>query len=154
MIPRAVVRSSSPLAAVSLFRARAASADATYALRYFSDKKSDDSSSKDLKLIMACLDAPMKKEGPIPDEEKERRYKIGRDHVIGRFKQHNEMAHDLTCKMRLKAHAINMLPKNTKLREQALKISDEMPPKWRNIPVWTPPIEGFDPEEYNKGEST
>lgn len=134
-------------------------------VRYASDSKgksakkgkgsaSSSSSADDkiLKTMLACIDAPVKKEGPIPDDEKARRANIGRNYVIGCFQQHNAIEHDLTCKIRLKEHAIKMLPKNTKLREEALKISPEMPPNWRNIPVLTPPIEGFDPELYDQEE--
>lgn len=105
--------------------------------------------NKQLDLILASLDAPMKVEGDIPDEEKQRRYEIGRNYVIGRFRQHNEIDHDLTCKLHMKRHAINMLPKRTKLREEALKIEMEpTPPLWRRMPVWTPPIPGFDPKKF------
>jgi hypothetical protein len=105
----------------------------------------------DLQLILAALDAPMKQEDPLSPEEKERRHQIGRNYVIGKFRQHNEIHHDLACKLQLKKHAINMLPKNTKLREEALKIDDSGPPSWRKHAVWTPPIPGFDPTLYSDG---
>jgi hypothetical protein len=101
--------------------------------------------SKNLQLMMASLDAPRKQEGPISEEEKLRRMEIGRNHVIGRFRRHNDIDHDLSCKLHLKKHAIKMFPRgNQKLKEEALAISDEMPPSWRHMPVWTAPIEGFD----------
>jgi len=126
-------------------------------------KKQDDGSgggqstgggrSKELDLILAALDAPMKKEGPISDEEKARRYRIGRNYVIGRFRLHNEIDHDLTCKIHMKRHAIKMLPKNSKLKEEALKIEMEpLPPSWRQLPVWTPPIPNFDPSKFVEKE--
>ena len=104
--------------------------------------------SKELELILASLDAPIRKEGPVSEEEKARRYEIGRNYVIGRFKQHNEIDHDLTCKIHMKNHAVRMLPRNSKIKEEALKISDEDPPPWRDIPTWTPPIPGYDPSEF------
>lgn len=112
--------------------------------------------SKELNLILASLDAPTRKEGPISEAEKARRHEIGRNYVIGRFEQHNDIDHDLTCKLHLKKHAIRMLPPH--LKESALKITtfdeDELsfPPSWRSIPVWTPPIPGFDPSEFRQEE--
>jgi Mitochondrial ribosomal protein L28 len=105
--------------------------------------------SKELDLILASLDAPSKVEGPVPEEERERRAQIGRNYVIGRFQQHNEMDHDLTCKMHLKRHALSMLKRHTRLNEEALKIDDDQAaPVWRHMPVWTPPIPGFDPSNF------
>jgi Mitochondrial ribosomal protein L28 len=115
------------------------------------EKKSGDTESqrsKELSVIMAALDAPVRKEPPISEEEKARRFVIGRNYTIGRFRFHNETEHDLTCKIRMKQHAIKMLPRGSTLKEEALKISEEMPPAWRPIPVWTPPIPGFDPSLY------
>lgn len=107
--------------------------------------------SRDLQLILSALDAPIQEEDPaiISKEEQARRYAIGRNYVVGKFRQHNEIMHDLACKLQLKQHAIRMLPKNTKLKEEALKINDEGPPLWRHFAVWTPPIQGFDPSEYS-----
>jgi hypothetical protein len=105
--------------------------------------------SKELELILASLDAPSKVEGPVPEEERERRVQIGRNYVIGRFQQHNEMDHDLTCKMHLKRHALRMLKRHTRLNEEALRIDDDQAaPLWRHMPVWTPPIPGFDPSNF------
>jgi hypothetical protein len=108
----------------------------------------DEQKSKQLKIMMSALDAPEDKEPPISAEEKARRYQIGRNYVIGRFQQNNRLDHDMTCKIYMKKHAIRMLPKNSRLREEALKISDEDPPTNRNIPLWTPPIPGFDAAKY------
>lgn len=105
--------------------------------------------TKELNIIFAALDAPERKEPPISDEEKARRFKIGRNYTIGRFRFHNNVHHDLTNKMHLKKHAIKMLPRNSMLREEALKDNDEMPPSWRPLPSWTPPIPGFDPSQYD-----
>jgi hypothetical protein len=113
--------------------------------------KAGDSSgrSKELELILASLDAPSRVEGPVSDEERERRFQIGRNYVIGMFRQHNEMDHDLTCKMHMKRHALNMLKRHARLNEEALKIDDDQTaPLWRHMPVWTPPIPGFDPSQF------
>jgi hypothetical protein len=105
--------------------------------------------SKELDLILASLDAPSKKEGPISDEERERRYHVGRNYVIGRFRQHNDLDHDLTCKIHLKRHALKMLKQHERLSAEALKIDDnQVAPMWRNMAVWTPPIPGFDPSQF------
>jgi len=103
-------------------------------------------------VILAALDAPMRKESVISEEEKQRRAEIARNYTIGRFRQHNELDHDLTCKIKMKLHAVNMLPKNSKLREEALKVDDSGPPLWRNLPVWTPPIPGFDASQFSTEE--
>lgn len=108
----------------------------------------DSMASKNMKLVMAALDAPMKQELAITEEEKERRHRIGRAHVIGRFREHNEIDHDLTCKIHVKQHAVKMLPRNSPIRDAALSVNTTMPPPWRHIPVWTPPIPGFDPSQF------
>lgn len=117
-------------------------------------KNTDDSrSQKDLDLMIAALDAkPVLTEPPISEEEKARRMEIGKNYVRGRFRQHNEIDHDLNCKIKLKSHAMNMLPKNSMIREEAMKTDDTAAPLWRNIAVWTPPIEGFDPSQFVEKE--
>jgi hypothetical protein len=135
------------------------------AARYFSDndgpkqriskvkkkeKKSagDTGRSRDLEVLLACLDAPKVKPPPADEEEMARRERILKNYTIGKFQQHNQENHDLACKLKMKKHAINMLPKNSKLREKALQVDDTMPPRWRKMPAWTPPIPGFDPSEF------
>jgi hypothetical protein len=108
----------------------------------------DTARSKDLALILASLDAPMRNEPPVSEEEKARRHQIGRNHVIGKFRQHNDLHHDFTCKIYMKKHAIKMLPRESKLKQDALEISDQCPPDWVDIPVWTRPIEDFDPTPF------
>ena len=96
---------------------------------------------------------------PSP-EEAERRYKVGRQYVIGRFHQHNQVRHDLACKLKLKKWAIKMLPKASDkeygyLREAAMEINmeqDGMVPFWREIPTDTPPIKDFDVTKYTDTE--
>lgn len=103
-------------------------------------------------MVKGALDAPVTKPPPASAEEMERRYQVGRNYVIGNFERHNEMEHDLACKIKLKNHAIKMLPKGTHLRQAALEVDDVGPPAWRHIPVWTPPIPGFDPDEFLEGD--
>ena len=100
---------------------------------------------KNLDLVLASLNAPFRKPQEPSEEQKERRHEIGRNYNIGMFERHNEMNHDLACKAVMKQHAIKMLPRNTKLKEEALKIDDSTIPLWRPMPVHTPPIKDFDP---------
>lgn len=107
---------------------------------------------RDLEVILSALDAPLTKP-PAPDADEEaRRERIRKAYTIGKFKQHNEENHDLACKLKLKQHALAMLPRNTKLKEEALKIDSLGPPRWRRIPAWTPPIAGFDPNQFTLTE--
>ena len=114
--------------------------------------KKEPGRDKNLALLLAALEAPIKKEPPISDEEKARRYEIGRNYVIGKMREHNEIHHDLTCKLHMKHHAVKMLPRKSKLKEEALKVSDEYPPLWRDMPTWTPPIPGFNPADLKSSE--
>ena len=106
--------------------------------------------SRDLELLLAFLDAPRVKPPPPADgAEADRRETVRKNHVAGKFRQHNEENHDISCKLRMKRHAVAMLPKGTALREKALSVDDgEYPPRWRTIPAWTPPIPGFNPSDY------
>lgn len=110
--------------------------------------------NKTYKMVVDSLDAPVTKPPPASEEEMARRYQVGRNYVIGSFESHNALEHDLSCKIRLKNHAIKMLPKNSLIRKAAMEIDDEGPPKWRHIPVWTPPIAGFDPDEFAEEAKT
>jgi hypothetical protein len=99
------------------------------------EKKSGKGDSEDQKMInrlSECLEAPVRKEGPISAEEKARRSIVGRNHVIGRFKQHNEIMHDISCKIQMKQHAVKMLPPGP-LKEHALADNLEVPPDDRII---------------------
>lgn len=104
--------------------------------------------SRDLELLLAFLDAPKIKPPPADEEETIQRELVRKNYNVGKFKEHNEENHDIACKLRMKNHAINMLPKQTVLKEKALDIDDEYPPRWRTIPAWTPPIPGFNPTDY------
>lgn len=109
--------------------------------------------------IDADYKQPARKEDPPPSaEEMERRYQIGRNYNIGTSKEHNVVMHDLACKLKMKNHAMKMLPRYShgvrpdldKLREHALSVSmdDEfMPRPERGIPGETPPIPGFNMNE-------
>lgn len=122
-------------------------------------------------LLTMAYDAPMVKPPEPSPEEKERRHQIGRNWVIGQWKEHNEINHDLAVKIRMKRYAMKMLPKEGELgdslvsvdgketsvygrwKSEAHKINDmHGPPDHRHIPMWTPPIEGFDISQYIESE--
>ena len=114
-----------------------------------SAKKAEGGRDRHLDLILRALDAPILKPPPASEEEMQRRHDVGRAYNIGTWEQHNALHHDLNCKLRLKNHAIDMLPRDTMWKEEALKIDEnDGPPYWRGIPTWTPPIPGFDPSEF------
>ena len=110
--------------------------------------KGDGGRSRDLEIILKSLDAPITKPPEPDNEEKARREKILKAYTIGLFKRHNEENHDLNCKMRMKQHAMKMLPRDTKLKEKAFEIDDSIPPRWRIIPALTPPIPNFNPDDF------
>jgi hypothetical protein len=105
---------------------------------------------RNFELVLASLDAPVLQEPEVPAEEMARRYEVGRNYVIGMFRQHNEIHHDLACKIQMKKHAVKMLPR-TYLKEEAMKIDATnavgLPPPWRHIAEWTPPIPNFQAED-------
>ncbi|CAJ1966923.1 unnamed protein product [Cylindrotheca closterium] len=103
---------------------------------------------KDLEIILAALDAPFTKAPPADKEEMARREQILKNYTVGKFKQHNQENHDLACKLTMKKHAIKMLPKGSELKRKALEVDNEGPPRWRNIPLWTPPIPNFNYKDY------
>ena len=110
--------------------------------------KGDGGRSRDLEVLLASLDAPKVQPPPADAEELERREQVRKAYTIGKFQQHNQENHEIACKLQMKKHAMNMLPKNSKLREKALEVDDTMPPRWRKMPAWTPPIPGFNPSEF------
>mmetsp|Transcript_3215 Transcript_3215/g.6514 ORF Transcript_3215/g.6514 Transcript_3215/m.6514 type:complete len:204 (-) Transcript_3215:148-759(-) len=115
-------------------------------------------------LLAKAYDAPITKPPSASEEEMARRYRIGRNYVIGCFERHNRENHELAVKIRMKRRALKMLPKEGQLgdavggdgrsvygkwREEALKIEQfHGPPSWRHVPMLTPPIPGFDPSVY------
>ena len=108
--------------------------------------------SRDLEVILAALDAPVTKPPPVDEDEMNRRENVKKMYTIGRFKNHNQENHDLAAKLRLKQHAVKMLPRDSKLKEAALEIDDVGPPRWRTIAAWTPPIPDFDPTPFTTSE--
>ncbi|KAK1747128.1 hypothetical protein QTG54_002472 [Skeletonema marinoi] len=120
-------------------------------------------------LMTKAYDAPITPPPKVSDEEMAIRAMIGRNYVIGSFKRHNENNHDLAVKIRMKKHAMKLLPKegeigdtpiegekNTvygKWRKAAFKVNGNWgPPDSRPIPMLTPPIEGFDASLYMDAE--
>ncbi|VEU41310.1 unnamed protein product [Pseudo-nitzschia multistriata] len=108
----------------------------------------DTGRSRDLELLLGFLDAPKTKPPPADEEETARRETVRRNYTIGTFRKHNEENHEIACKLKLKKHAISMLPKRSNLKEWALKVDDKHPPRWRTIPAWTPPIPDFNPSDF------
>eukprot|EP00934_Nitzschia_sp_Nitz4_P007452 Nitzschia sp. Nitz4//scaffold1_size375055//269315//269764//NITZ4_000305-RA/size375055-processed-gene-0.381-mRNA-1//1//CDS//3329541132//7442//frame0 len=128
-------------------------------VRYMGSVKKKEKSSKgessrprDLEVILKALDAPVTTPPPADAEELARREAVRKAYTIGKFKQHNTENHDLNCKLRMKQHAMDMLPKNSALKEKALQVDTLGPPRWRRIPAWTPPIPGFDPSQFTLTE--
>lgn len=107
-------------------------------------------------ILKRVIDAKPRTPPKPSKEEAEKREKIARAYTIGRFQKHNEIRHDLACKIRMKNHAIDMLPKDDDekfgyLKDAALSISideESMPPYHRPIPVDTPPIPDYDPSKF------
>jgi len=124
--------------------------------RLFSDASQAGQKGDRISAILArAVDSRPRPRPKLSSEEAAKNYNIGREYVIGKFQRHNEINHDLACKIRLKEHAIRMMPRNTDemgyLREEALKIDiseESMPPMYRPIPLDTPPIEGFNASDY------
>lgn len=142
-------------------------------------EKADSAEKRMMDIMIRAHDAVPLELPPASSEEMERRYNIGRNYVIGCFKKHNELNHDLAVKIRMKRYAIKMLPRegidlgDTKTatasttegggdgsggsgqsvygrwKKEALRINYNFgPPEHRHIPMYTPPIEGFDVNQY------
>ena len=141
-------------------------------------EKADSAEKRMLDIMIRAHDAVPLELPPATPEEMERRYNIGRNYVIGCFKKHNEINHDLAVKIRMKRYAIKMLPREGidlgdatttttttegdggggggsgqsmygRWKKEALKINYNFgPPEHRHIPMYTPPIEGFDINQY------
>ena len=119
------------------------------------DKKSpkrgggDRNAEKTKELLIRALDAKDPIPPPASDEEMARRAEVGRQYSIGMMRRHNDLNHDHSCKIKMKMHAVNMLPKGTMWGEEAMKIDDDNgPPLTRKMPTWTPPIEGFKVDDW------
>lgn len=122
--------------------------------RSFSDSGEEKGDRLTNILIRAINSRPRPRPKFTP-EEYAKHYEYGRNYVIGRFQVHNEINHDLACKIRLKEHAIRMMPRRDDklgyLREKALEVDDDedsMPPMYRPIPLDTPPVEGYDVSQF------
>ncbi len=126
------------------------------------EQEAEAKSKKDrmTQILIDVIDAKPRPPPKHSPEEAQRRYNIGRNYVIGNFKRHNELHHDLACKIKLKNHAIALLPKKDDekfgyLKQRALEVdisSEAMPPYYRPIPVDTPPIPDFDPSIFLEEE--
>ena len=64
--------------------------------------KESSAENKLYELQIKAFDAPGRDPPLASEEEMERRYHVGRDYVIGCFKRHNELNHDLAVKIRMK----------------------------------------------------
>ena len=134
-------------------------------------EKADSAEKRMTDLLIKAFDAPSLVPPPASAEEMERRYNVGRNYVIGCFRRHNELHHDLAVKIRMKRYALRMLPREGidlgdainaadgrsvygTWKAEALKVNDNWgPPDHRHIPMYTPPIEGFDISQYmNRGD--
>lgn len=102
---------------------------------------------KQLELVLRALDAPKTRPPPADEEEMARRYQVGRNYNIGCFERHNENQHDLACKLAMKQHAIKMLPKDSKIREEALNVDYGLTKLGPNDPL-VPPLEQPIPREF------
>ena len=133
--------------------------------------KESSAENKMYEIMIKAFDAPG---GVIPkasEEEMAHRYNIGRNYVIGCFKRHNEINHDLAVKIRMKNYALEQLPREHydlgdvqiikdektgeteslygKWKREALHIPKYLaPPEHRHIAMHTAPIEGFDINQY------
>jgi len=116
-----------------------------------SEKESSDQ-DKQAQMMLRALTARNVKEPPAAtEEEMERRYNLGRNYVIGCFKRHNVLKHDLACKMKMKQHALNMLPHKSMWKEEALKIHEEDEPlQWRVLPTPHVPTPELIPEHMHR----
>ena len=68
--------------------------------------KESSAENKLYELQIKAFDAPGRDPPRASEEEMERRYHVGRDYVIGCFKRHNELNHDLAVKIRMKVSSI------------------------------------------------
>lgn len=138
-------------------------------------EKSASAESRIESLLIKAYDAPSLLPPAPSTEEAALRYDIGRNYVIGSFRRHNEMYHDLAVKIRMKRYALQLLPRETydlgdttissadgggsdakgssvyaQWKSNALKYNPNGwgPPDHRHVPMYTPPIEGFDINLY------
>ena len=111
-------------------------------------------------LLIKAIDSQPRPRPKFSPEEQAKHYEIGRNYVIGNHQVHNELNHDLACKIRLKNHAITMMPRNTDeklgyLKKHAMTVDmdeESMVPMYRTIPLDTPPIKDFNSRDYLEEE--
>ena len=136
-------------------------------------EKADSAEKRMTDLLIKAFDAPSLVPPPASSEEMERRYNVGRNYVIGCFRRHNELHHDLAVKIRMKRYALRMLPREGidlgdaaradaddgwsvygMWKAEALRLNDNWgPPEHRQNPMYTPPIERFNINQYiNQGD--
>lgn len=128
----------------------------TVAARRMSDAPADTGGDRLTNILLKAVDARPRPRPKFSPEESKKHYDIGRNYVIGSFQRHNEIMHDLACKMKLKSHAIKMMPRSTDekmgyLRREAIKIDSSrasLPPMYRPIPLDTPPVPGYQASKY------
>lgn len=128
----------------------------TWTVRCMSEAPPDTGGDRLTNILIRAIDSKPRPRPKLSPEEAKKNYEIGRNYVIGRFQRHNEVMHDLACKMKMKSHAIKMMPRSTDetlgyLRKEALKIDSSrssMPPLYRPIPLDTPPVPGYDASKY------
>lgn len=121
-------------------------------VRRFDEPEDISTRDKNAELVIRCLDAPIILPPPPSKEEAIRRYAVGRASNIGLVEMHNDREHDLACKIKIKIHAVAMLPKHSTLKEKALEEEDVGPPLYRPIPKTYPPIENFDRSMFEGGD--
>jgi len=119
-----------------------------------SKKKGGDSErSRLVELLIQARDAKPVGPPPADEEEMARRFQVGREYNVGMMRRHNHINHDLNCKIRMKQHAVKMLPKESMWKKEALKLNDSGPPLSREcfLPDY-PPIEDFNIDDWFNDE--
>lgn len=127
--------------------------------RHFSEVAPDGKGDRLHNILVQAVNSRPRPRPKLSSEEAAKNAEIGRKYVIGKFHAHNVIHHDLACKMRLKEHAIRMMPRISDgmgyLKEKALQIDvseESMPPLYRSVPLDTPEIEDFDPSDFIEKE--
>lgn len=126
------------------------------AVRRMSEAPVDTGGDRLTNVLIKAVDARPRPRPKFSPEELKKNYDIGRSYVIGCFQRHNEIMHDLACKMKMKSHAIKMMPRSTDekmgyLRREAMTIDSSqssLPPMYRPIPLDTPPVPGYQASNY------
>jgi hypothetical protein len=90
---------------------------------------------------------------PYTPEELKNNERIARTYQSEFSKEFNKMQRDLTDKIWFMQEALRALPAH--LRAHAETIDDTPPPENRPMPMWeTPPIKGFNVQDYLQKEKT